>query len=230
VTADRTTRAPRRARGSISAGEILDVTERLIAESGVSSLTMAQVAKRIGASGTSVYWYFPTKDDLLLAVAARAGRQLSGWFPPVGQGSWDEEFIAYFVAYRQLVERTPVLRQLLAFRTRFLFTRSVVADVMSRRTEAGLELLVGAGLTPQVARAAFLACADLTHAFVILSQANPRPTTDGLPAPARVIDLDDAAYRRALELLVAGVCADHGLSRGTRTTRGAYAVAPAVPS
>lgn len=51
--------------------EIVDAAEALLLEEGYEATTIAAVARAAGISGNAVYWYFPSKDDLLAAVLRR---------------------------------------------------------------------------------------------------------------------------------------------------------------
>lgn len=48
--------------------EILSVSKEMVAEQGLQAITMRNVAKRCGVAVGSVYNYFPSKDDLMLAA------------------------------------------------------------------------------------------------------------------------------------------------------------------
>jgi AcrR family transcriptional regulator len=50
---------------------ILEATERLILEDGYGALSTRKVAARAGLKPSLVHYYFPTTDDLLLAVSRR---------------------------------------------------------------------------------------------------------------------------------------------------------------
>ena len=52
-----------------SAEEILDAAVALTLESGLAALTFSRVGKRLGISDRTVVYYFPTKLDLINAVA-----------------------------------------------------------------------------------------------------------------------------------------------------------------
>ncbi|HVV29626.1 MAG TPA: TetR/AcrR family transcriptional regulator [Mycobacteriales bacterium] len=219
-------RSKRRARGSLSGDEIVDIAERIVGEHGVAELSMSLVAKELNSGVTSIYWYFRSKDDLLQALADRVARQLYRGLPPIGDESWDFELMEYFLAYRDLIERVPVYRELITFRSELLFTRSIVAKTMFRRIEAGLELLVDAGLTPVQARQAYMSCSHYTSGFVILNHGHRRWTAgqdrgeqggaDEEHARRRARQLDNTEFRFGLNLIVNGICEEFGLTRGRR--------------
>ena len=51
--------------------ELLDVAERLFNERGYSGTTTAALAAAAGVAQNGVYWYFPSKDHLFVAVLDR---------------------------------------------------------------------------------------------------------------------------------------------------------------
>lgn len=57
---------------------ILDTTERLMVDEGYAAVTSRRVAQELGINGATVHYYFPTTDDLFIALHKRmTERQLS---------------------------------------------------------------------------------------------------------------------------------------------------------
>jgi len=54
---------------------ILDATEQLMLEEGYAAVSTRQVAAKAGLKAPLVHYYFPTTDDLLLAVYQRAAQR-----------------------------------------------------------------------------------------------------------------------------------------------------------
>ena len=48
--------------------EILEVAERHLMEGGYNALSVAAVARELGIAHNAIYWYFPSKDDLIVAA------------------------------------------------------------------------------------------------------------------------------------------------------------------
>jgi AcrR family transcriptional regulator len=214
----------RRARGSLSEGEILDGAQYLVEQYGLQQLSMPALAKHLGSGVTSIYWYFRTKDELLRAVTDRVTRQMYRALPPIGDGPWESELLEYFVAFRQVLEATPIYREVFAYRARMLFAQAAMGPSMFRRLEAGLELCTRAGLTPQQAAEVFNACANYTRGFVVLAhgrdpdpaeaatgRALPRldparfPNLGQLPDLSTVMSFGDEQFMVGLRLLISGV-------------------------
>lgn len=51
---------------------ILDAAERQLRTGGGSAFSVAAIAREIGVAQNTVYWYFPSRDHLLVAVLERA--------------------------------------------------------------------------------------------------------------------------------------------------------------
>ena len=61
-----TGRAPRTDRGARTRRRVLEVTRRLLSESGPGNVTLDQVAAGSGVAKTSILWHFGSKQELLL--------------------------------------------------------------------------------------------------------------------------------------------------------------------
>ena len=48
--------------------EILDATTRRLRTGGYSAVSVAAIAREIGIAHNAIYWYFPSKDDLVIAA------------------------------------------------------------------------------------------------------------------------------------------------------------------
>ncbi len=225
-----TTKTARRARGSLSPEEILNGAQELVEQHGLQQLSMPALAKRLHSGVTSIYWYFRSKDDLLEALTDRVTRQMYRALPPVGDGPWEDELVTYFMAFRDMLQTTPIYREVFAYRTRLLFLRAAMGPSMLRRLEAGLDLFTRAGLTPEQAAEAFNACSNYTRGFVILEHGLEGeevdesvarmlqrvdqaefPTLSQLGDFEKVMWLDEEQYLFGLRLLVHGIRRRHGI-------------------
>lgn len=199
----------RRARGSLSEGEILDAAIALVESDGLRQLSLPTLAKQLGCGVTSIYGYFHSKDDLLDGLAQRVLSAMHAQLPPIGDGPWDDELVAYFEAFHDLLQALPAYREVVAYGSAFI-GHSLLTRGAQRRLEDGLALLVRAGLSSADARQAFGACLNYTRGFVSLQQGladraagtRGRASSDDLGEFNRV---DDEAFRHGLRLLVAGI-------------------------
>lgn len=51
--------------------EVLDAAERRVLAGGYAALSVAAVARELGVAQNAIYWYFPSKDELFVAVLRR---------------------------------------------------------------------------------------------------------------------------------------------------------------
>lgn len=63
------------AENSATRALILDATEQLIREEGYAAVSTRRVAARAGLKPSLVHYYFPTTDDLLLALSRRGAEE-----------------------------------------------------------------------------------------------------------------------------------------------------------
>lgn len=218
----------RRARGSLSQEEILASAMAVVEEQGLSQLSMPGLARALGSGVTSIYWYFRSKDDLLVALAAQVTADVYERLPPVSGKSWDEEFEAYWMAFRREAQRAPIYLELFSHVPRFLLRQADVAQSVLPRLEEELEVLVRAGLPAADAAEVYTACSVYTRGYLLLehelaaeqaqSQSSVEvdraianldpeafPTLSQLPSFTDAMKMDDDHYRFGLRLLIAGV-------------------------
>lgn len=84
--------------------EILDAAETRVREGGYGALSVVGIARELGRAQNAVYWYFPTKDHLFVAVVERMLRDIVARKPPHRGGI--ERQVTWFVD--QLAELEPV--------------------------------------------------------------------------------------------------------------------------
>src|SRR5882762_9106527 len=110
VPAERRRRRPTRSGQVLSAELIVHTSMRLIEQDGSESLSMRRLGVALGSDATAIYRYFPSKDELLLAVADELiGRSLAQ-FQPTGQWLTDLRQLAVLVYRGNLAyPRTAVL-------------------------------------------------------------------------------------------------------------------------
>src|SRR4051812_40476901 len=75
MTVDRQAAVPstlRERRRAAAVREILEAAERQIAEDGPAALSLRAVARSLGMTVQALYHYFPSRDDLVTALIAKA--------------------------------------------------------------------------------------------------------------------------------------------------------------
>jgi AcrR family transcriptional regulator len=203
----------RRPRGSLSREEILEAAREIVEREGLRQLSMPTLATHLKSGVTSIYWYFRNKDALVDALAQQVLSDVHQQLPPIGDGPWDEELIGYFEAFHGLLQALPAYREVVAYGSGFI-VQSALTRTAQRRLEAGLDLLVRAGFSPDEAAVYFGACLNYTRGFVVLQQGmHQRPPDEPSPEHDPIAELnhvDDDRFRLGLRLLVHGIRAELG--------------------
>lgn len=106
---------------------ILDTTERLMVEEGYAAVTSRRVALELSINGATVHYYYPTTDDLFMALHQRmTERQLSEFEHVLAaedpltafwtfQSSWGQSALG--VEFLALANHRKSIRDVLADRT-----------------------------------------------------------------------------------------------------------------
>lgn len=221
----------RRARNSLSQGEILAAALTLTETDGLTKLSMPALARNLGCATMSIYKYFRNKDELLDALARRVMRDLHRRLPPAGDGTWDVELVAYFCAYRDLMEDAPAYREVVLYAPTSA-VRAALTPAQLRRLDTGIGILHRAGLTLNDAVRVYNVYYNFTRSYVayehtVRAAASDRPDSDvastspleaadypllaALPNPTAAIDVDEDGFRLGLELLTAGISRTYGI-------------------
>ncbi len=88
----------------LSRDVVLDAALGLLDAAGPDGFTMRALARRLGVYPTSIYWYFPRKNDLLAAVVAHVLRDLA---PETDPRDWRPFIAGLFRRYREAMRRHP---------------------------------------------------------------------------------------------------------------------------
>ncbi|KAA0940164.1 TetR/AcrR family transcriptional regulator [Streptomyces apricus] len=120
MTADRDATAPptlRQRRWAAAAREILEAAERQIAEDGPAALSLRAVSRSLGMTVQALYHYFPSRDDLVTALIAKAYDALAeavrAAVDAAGDDSPVERVVLATEGYRSWAIAHPELFQLL---------------------------------------------------------------------------------------------------------------------
>lgn len=84
---------------------ILTEASQLLLEVSLEEFSLALLAKRLGAGVMSLYTYFPSRDDLLNAVAEHVFGQFEP--PPVVSERWQDAFFDRLMAMARFMDRWP---------------------------------------------------------------------------------------------------------------------------
>jgi len=91
--------------------EILDAGEELLLRDGYEATAMAAIARRGGVANAAVYWYFPSKDDVLAAVLKRRQERALATAPDAATTSLDERVIALLEQLDEVANLTAAVHE-----------------------------------------------------------------------------------------------------------------------
>jgi AcrR family transcriptional regulator len=163
--------------------EILEAAERQLLAGGYNRLSVAAIARDLGVAANTIYWYFPTKDHLFVAVLERMTARLLRQKPPHSAGLVQQAL--WFAA--RMAELQPV-RIAVHERAR---TSALVAD-FERHYRAGMAEMLAGGLRENLPDAEVEVA---TRAFVA--------TVEGVLVLGLSPKQRDAVLARVLQALIA---------------------------
>lgn len=175
------TARPRRARGSLSAEQIIDGAFAVAAQSDLDRMSMPEVAAHLGVGVTSIYWYFRRKDDLLRGMSDRAVQLVQAALPrPEDPHEWLAFLREYFTELRRLFREDDTLADLTLVRIRSYSLDATHA--LYQHYEDIVDYLGDAGFAPLTAWNVFSTGYTFTRGVVIgerTQRLNNSPLMDG---------------------------------------------------
>jgi TetR/AcrR family transcriptional regulator, tetracycline repressor protein len=147
----------RRARGSLSREQVVEMALGIADAEGVEALTMPKVASRLDCGVMSIYGYIDSKEDLLDAIAQRGLRDLS--LPRPLPDNSEAILIAWGRSLRRNLLAHPSLPAI-------FLSRAVIGPDIFRGIEALLQSLARAGMPPLAGVHAVYAVLTYTTGFV----------------------------------------------------------------
>jgi AcrR family transcriptional regulator len=133
------------------AAAALEIAER----EGLDAVSMRRLARELAVGPMTLYRYFRSKDELIDAAVDAAAQEVE---VNVGGGPWKQELRKLMRAVRETLERHPV-------GIRLRLTRPILSHGALRITEAGMEILAGAGFDRAGAARAYRALFVYTFGF-----------------------------------------------------------------
>lgn len=91
--------------------QILDAAEKLLLRDGYDATAMAEIARRAGVANNAVYWYFPSKDELLAAVLRRRQQRALAKLAAHEKSTPDERALAMLSQLDQVAKLTATVHQ-----------------------------------------------------------------------------------------------------------------------
>jgi len=131
--------------------EILDAAEAQLLAGGYSAMSVAAIARRLRIAANTIYWYFPSKDRLLVAVLDRLMRRVVERKPPHAAGLVRQalyfvdqlaEFRAALLALRERAGQSQEVADFEAhfrFGVRTMLTSGLQAELPAREAVAAAE-------------------------------------------------------------------------------------------
>jgi AcrR family transcriptional regulator len=90
--------------------DIVDVAERVVVDEGMAALSVVGVARELGVAANSIYWYFPKRDHLAVAVLERLGERAFA-SKPRSTASWRAKVFWLVDALADLYPHAAALRE-----------------------------------------------------------------------------------------------------------------------
>ncbi|MGX1811074.1 TetR/AcrR family transcriptional regulator [Nocardia sp. NPDC055321] len=173
---------PRRERGSLNPGDILDGAFDLAGQVGIDKLSMPMLGKHLDVGVTSIYWYFRKKDDLLNAMTDSAlSTHAEELFAAnrIRSGNWRAALGEHARTMRDVFRANPILCDLVLIRSSL---SSEAALLGAQATERVIAELVAAGFTSDGAVDTYSAIQLHVHGSVVLQRLRDRsPEADAEP-------------------------------------------------
>ena len=199
----------------LSHKRILEVALAIAQEEGVEALSMRRLAHELDVWPMSVYRYFQDKDALLDAMAAEV---IDAVRAPDAEASWRERLHMLLDDARAAMIASPLVAERLP--------RAFLAERAFRLPEAGVAILLDAGLAPADAAAAWRALWSYTFGFASFAADSTRAARAAIaalpeeeyPALAQAGDelaavlADDAQFELGLDRLLDGLQLRSGAS------------------
>jgi len=154
----------RNPRGSLNREVILAEAFTVCRNEGLGELSMPKVAKRMGVGVTSLYWYFHTKEELLLAMLAQVSDEFLQALPDHDGLPWDEHFRRYFSDMRRIFLENDMACDFLVMRADVSVTAPGTYFMSRLNREVGI--LMDAGLSPEAATRGYQAMSVYTTGTV----------------------------------------------------------------
>lgn len=124
-------------RSALSRDEIVDTALAIVAEEGLSAVTMRRLADRIGVTPMALYHHVPNKSDLLDLAVNQVGRHLK--IARDGR-HWTEQIRSYALEWRDELHRFPgVAGYLMHQNAPPTMSWRIIDDATSVMMEAGLD-------------------------------------------------------------------------------------------
>lgn len=160
----------RRPRNSLSRVEILNAAERVGQRVG-GDLTIREIAGALGASPMSIYRYFDSREELISNLLDRI---MSRFEYPTRTGDLQADLANFARSHKRLLDAHPWAISL-------FFTHPAPGPATDRIGETALSMLVGGGLSREMAVSVFSAVIALNYGWASFAKARSESVINGTP-------------------------------------------------
>ncbi len=129
----------------LSRETIVEVAERIVADEGFDALTIARVARELGASPMSLYRHFKNKDALLIALLDGLYRQGT---PPLLGGEPRKYLVALWRYWHDALAKCPWIVEA-------LIRSDVIAPSVVKQIDEAVAAFIACGASPEDAVAGY---------------------------------------------------------------------------
>jgi AcrR family transcriptional regulator len=185
--------APRAGRpAQLSRQDVLTTALALADREGLAALTMRRLARELGCGVMTLYTYVRDRDDLLSGIVGLLTAEVVTDYVP--GCSWQDHVRRGTASYRAMALRHPGAFPALALAP----SDDPALQSHLRRL---LDGMVAAGLEQTAARDLFVVLDSFGSGFLLMELSGPPDDED---ASDELEPLDEAAFRRGVELVIAG--------------------------
>ena len=101
-------------RKTVNKTMILDAAWQLLADGGLSGISMRKLAEQVNLKVSTLYWHFPNKEILLGTMTDQVIETAISDFPQDNQaGTWQENLLASGLAFAHAIRERPYSAELL---------------------------------------------------------------------------------------------------------------------
>ena len=191
-------------RTRLTKAAVVDRGLRLADADGLDALTIRKLAADLGVTPMALYWHFRSKEELLGGLAERVWGEID--INVDSAAPWPEQLRGLLESLLQVLRAHPAAPQL-------LLECEKQGEAWANATEVTLELLRGAGFTPEVA-SAIARSALWTGIMLVLNEPGAGWLSDDERLEAQrkkqvaLASLPPAKYPRLVECAVAMTACD----------------------
>jgi AcrR family transcriptional regulator len=191
----------RKAGRPLTRERILDGALKLVDERGLSGFSIRSLGDKLGVKGMAVYYYFPSKTDIMDALVAQLMSQVD---LAAEEGDWRERMRRLHLSLRSVILQHPSLLPAVILRP---FNTAPAVRI----TETVLDILLNAGFDEMRALHAYQALRAYVLGYTMTETVgflSDPPSWDNRER-MRIQDYGDQGFTRMLQVIPAAAVFDH---------------------